>query len=588
MKKLIALLLALVMVMGLIACGNTTTPAGTDAPAADNSAETDAPAASEDGIIPASEMEDPYLYFTQFDEPQELHIAWSVGTDATATLEGDDTVTDNYFTRWLLENYNIKVVYDWTAGSSDAEQKLSMAISSDTLPDAWICSPQQWKQCAKNGQLYDITDLYYLVAENTRSAYEAAGKDKIWEACSYDGALTSITGMTVDTEGASVLMINKDWLDQLGLEVPKTISDVYEVAKAFKEAKLAGDATIPILGPGTTSAYYLTSTFYASSAVNIGLDAIFGANGAFPGYFYEEDGEIIYGTLTQETRDTLELLAQWYAEGLLDPEIGIRSDCWAPINANECGMFFGGWWNIGYGNPASFANDENANWQAYPIYNDAGEWETKIPDVSAMGRLCINSKATEEAAMAALIVNGLLDSPAADGFETATSEDSALYPLRMAISASNFCDKATEAVVAELNGTEDISVLQGDSLYGDVYTSGQYAKELVPGWDGDINTLDAQDFVKSDENTSWQALYSWLIGNRPYATVERAREVIPCISYMTESMEMYWDNLYTAEQTMMLSIITGEKDITAFDEFVEQWYAEGGETILAEVKAEVG
>ena len=59
--------------------------------------------------------------------------------------------------------------------------------------------------------------------------------------------------MTVSTEGVSVLMINQNWLDQLRLEVPKTLSDVEKVAKAFKEAKLAGNATVPILGPSNAN-----------------------------------------------------------------------------------------------------------------------------------------------------------------------------------------------------------------------------------------------------------------------------------------------------------------------------------------------
>ena len=51
MKKLIALLLALVMVLGLVACGGETTPA-TEAPAANNDTATEAPAAAEE---PAAE-----------------------------------------------------------------------------------------------------------------------------------------------------------------------------------------------------------------------------------------------------------------------------------------------------------------------------------------------------------------------------------------------------------------------------------------------------------------------------------------------------------------------------------------------------
>ena len=52
MKKLIAMLLALVMVFGLVACGNST-PAATEAPAAEAPAATEAPAAAEEPAAPA-------------------------------------------------------------------------------------------------------------------------------------------------------------------------------------------------------------------------------------------------------------------------------------------------------------------------------------------------------------------------------------------------------------------------------------------------------------------------------------------------------------------------------------------------------
>ena len=49
MKKIIAMLLALTMVLGLAACGGSTAPAATEAPAAAAPAATEAPAAAPAG-----------------------------------------------------------------------------------------------------------------------------------------------------------------------------------------------------------------------------------------------------------------------------------------------------------------------------------------------------------------------------------------------------------------------------------------------------------------------------------------------------------------------------------------------------------
>ena len=578
MKKIIALLLALVMVMGITACSRTAPPAD-PTPAAP----TETPAA-EGEVKLAEELENPNKYFTQFDEPFELHICYSIGADAVDTLEGNDTVEDNFYTRWLLDEYNIKIVFDWNASSADYEQKLAMAISSDTLPDAWMCSPQYWKAAAKNGQLRNISEDYEkYVCDGIKEIYSSV-YDRFVESCSYDGELTCLTAMTVSTEGVSVLMINQNWLDQLGLDVPETLGDVESVAKAFKDAKLADDATVPILGPSNANRLY--STFNDSSNCLMGLDAVFGAMGAYPGFFYEKNGDIVYGSLTQETRDALELLQKWYAEGLLDPEIGIRTTGWEPINSNSCGMFFGQWWDIGFGNPASFANDPDADWRAYPIYNDNHEWTIKLPDVTSGQRFCINANASDDAARAAIIAVNLLNSEEANDIGTRTNEDIAWYPLRLNVAAEDLVDRAYQHCLAVLNGEEDIDLYKGKLAYNELWQSSRYIHEIIPNYTPD-QELGRKDFVISDDNANWQAIYSWLIGDKPYATIEPAETVYPAVSYLTQSMELYWDNLESAEKSMMLSVITGEKDISAFDAFVDQWYAEGGQTILDEVASEV-
>ena len=78
MKKLIALLLALVMVLGLVACGAAETPAATDAPAADAPA-TEAPAAD----APAADAEAGSVYYLNF-KPEFDEALQQLAADYTA------------------------------------------------------------------------------------------------------------------------------------------------------------------------------------------------------------------------------------------------------------------------------------------------------------------------------------------------------------------------------------------------------------------------------------------------------------------------------------------------------------------------
>ena len=51
----------------------------------------------------------------------------------------------------------------------------------------------------------------------------------------------------------------------------------------------------------------------------------------------------------------------------------------------------------------------------------------------------------------------------------------------------------------------------------------------------------------------------------------------------TESMSDFWSNLQTLESTYLQSIIIGDKDVDAYDEFIASWKAEGGDMITDEV-----
>ena len=55
----------------------------------------------------------------------------------------------------------------------------------------------------------------------------------------------------------------------------------------------------------------------------------------------------------------------------------------------------------------------------------------------------------------------------------------------------------------------------------------------------------------------------------------------------TETMSTKWANLEKLEIETFVKIITGEKSVDYFDEFVTTWNQMGGEDITKEVQAEV-
>ena len=72
-------------------------------------------------------------------------------------------------------------------------------------------------------------------------------------------------------------------------------------------------------------------------------------------------------------------------------------------------------------------------------------------------------------------------------------------------------------------------------------------------------------------------------GGYEVASMENVRVAENCVFFaMTDSMTARWTSLEKLENEALLAIITGEKDLDYFDEFVSQWKSLGGDQIMQE------
>lgn len=115
------------------------------------------------------------------------------------------------------------------------------------------------------------------------------------------------------------LIINKTWLDNLGLQVPTTMEEYYEVLKAFKEKDANGNGD-----PNDEIPY----TFLAINHINgygsffgaYGRAEAFNAAGAALNHFVVENGKVIYEPITEEWKTAVKELRKFVQEGLWDNE----------------------------------------------------------------------------------------------------------------------------------------------------------------------------------------------------------------------------------------------------------------------------
>lgn len=105
------------------------------------------------------------------------------------------------------------------------------AAATKSLPDLFRCSHATMKQLAKEDKIACVDKMFPLMPIRSKEIYTQSAR----EIAQIDGmtfALAYPTSNSAMPKNEGVL-IRKDWLDNLGMQVPKTIDEFYRVMEAF-------------------------------------------------------------------------------------------------------------------------------------------------------------------------------------------------------------------------------------------------------------------------------------------------------------------------------------------------------------------
>ena len=514
--------------------------------------------------------------FGAYEEAITISIGHEVDPTDTSLTDGD-TPLDNKYTRNVKENLNIDVEHAFTASPANYDQKVSLAIASNDLPDAMVVGPVELRQMVEADQLADLTEVYEDYASPAiKEIIDSTGGIAL-DNVTFDGKIMAIPNAQASADGVHNLWIRQDWLDKLGLEAPKTIEELKEVAKAFVEQDPDGngkDDTIGLAGPDASTKLY--ANFLESSNNLYGFDGIFSALHSYPGYWLEgEDGGAVYGSILPETKEALATLRDMYAEGLIDKEMGVREDSAESVISGKTGMFSGPFW-MPYG-PITDAvkQDPNANWQSYAApLDENGEYTPHL--MTPTSYYVVVRKGYEHPEAAMKILNNLLANESKfDEMEGGGGPGH--YPLRLVYAPNDEMEVTTVAMREVLAGTkkpEDYANMPSYKLLATDVQNVADAK-LEPYDDMNIKNwnIDSPHFTRA---------YSALVGTAPLVDNE-IKGVSSLIYSQTSTMEKRWVNLKKLEDETFLKIITGAMPLDAFDKFVEDWKNQGGDQITEEV-----
>lgn len=490
-----------------------------------------------------------------------------------SNMPENDTYTDNAYTRYIKSVINVQNVDAFEANDSQYDTNVSMAISMGSLPDIMVVSSQdEVEQLVGAGLIEDLTESYNnCISDRIRKMYESYG-DSLKDMVTYDGKIMALPETNI-TDGPNLVWLRKDWMDKLGLSEPHTIDDVVNIVKHFISEDPGNNGEDASGKPNTVGLAVDTDVTgecgYSSEFL---LDIIFACFGAYPKqWIMNDDGEIVYGSVTDEAKEALSYISGLYNQGVIDNDFLLRTstNICELIENGLCGSFFGPWWAPN--NPLANAVSRNpdANWQPYLIATDS-DGTTSYHSQNPCYKYVVVRKGYEHPEIAAKMISVMFDKVR---FDCTDSEEFKNYyqlnveptarPLSINVDYNNalsICYRNIDATISGRKNPDSLELLER-SFYDACSEYIKNANKTSTQWAAYMSRIKACSLIAQDNIKVVDSLY--------FKT--------------TDTMKSHWWRLKAKEKEAYLKIISGEEDISYFDTFVKEWNEQGGQIITSEV-----
>ena len=303
-KRIIPVLLAVAMLVAMLAaCAGSPAPVETPAPT---------PAAV---VTPPPEPEVPDLPDHEYNGRDNLVIAPD-GLEISVfyTHGGNGTILpDQLIFKAAEEITGVRINNIANPNMADEQEALTEMMLSGNFANLIFGHVGQISPLISEGLFYDISDLIYNYAPNIVEYFKDIPATQVASTW-HDGGIYFLRAALIGSGAASeqpskLWFIRHDWLAELNLPIPTTLEEYKNTLYAFKEANIAGPDTIP---------------YFARQGDIRQLLQLFGVQGDWAAWFIGDDGKVGFGQFTEEYKNAMIELAQWYADGIIDQEIFSR------------------------------------------------------------------------------------------------------------------------------------------------------------------------------------------------------------------------------------------------------------------------
>lgn len=489
------------------------------------------------------------------------------GTNNSNLPEGQ-TYEDNAYTRYLKKTLNVQNKNIFMESEERYDEALNILVKDRNLPDIFLVSDRETlEELVENDLIEDLTEVYKSCAsDKIQEMYESYGKELLASG-TFDGKLFALPETAID-DGSQLLWLRRDWMEQLGVKEPKTLDEALSVIRAFQENRMGAEEGEDPVGlvcdPGLVGT---VSTSYS-------VDSVFEMFGAYPQQWIKNaDGEIVYGSLTEETKEALGYLRELYKQGILDPDFALRAqnNIRDLVVNGKCGAFFGLWWTPNNPLMDEYRKNKETDWEPYYLTADAKR-TVEVYSTFWDSKYVVVRKGYEHPEIVMKILSVLFDYSryeAEDADEVnsyfALNVDPTARPLMINVDYNEATYMVTkhirEALYSPGNAKtrEDLSAIEAS--YFDA------CKEYL---EAEVPSVEAWAAYKSRISAVG------LLVDANYHAPEK--------KYLGDGDGEIPQTLRSLEKKAFIQIIMGKKPVSSFDSFVEEWYRKGGDSLTERVR----
>jgi len=487
---------------------------------------------------------------------EEIKIPEAVNGEASAfqpTLEisiasiyGLPKYDNNYVQRYLEQKFNVNIK-NIRLETIRWREQLNMLLASGEIPDIMpgVAVDSDMVEWAEQGIIASISEeeirkyMPRYVADFESVAVSA------WDVGKFEDKNWGVPRIWGNGTLGFLPAYNGDWLQAIGYsEPPKTLAELEDVLTKFTFNDPDGNNVHDTYG----------MTGRAKDATNQMFNLVFSTFGINPYYYaLDENGKVVYSGLSEETRQGLKLLNQWFERGLIDPEFitDSNSEIRTKFVGGQIGLFDTGMWQH--------------------LYDDGFFGATAIEEEVELviGKPLIGAKGKPYA-----LSNGSLQAPQMFGIQLEEDAEKRARILQML----EFVGMEDEGYLTTVFGIEGESyTFDGDVVVStEEYSSGEAGALLGIG--GFYNPLSGrvvamEKYFISPEKIEFRDKHS------------EGYDLITDVLGTTvlQSKSKYNEMLQNMQDQYFIKAISGEADTDKdFDDFVAQWLKAGGQVLLDE------